>query len=145
MDQLDRDLLRILQKDAKTPFTKIAKELDQPDTTNTVTRFCALVRPEALGYSAAAIIRIEIGGHIVPDISKGRARTFADELAKEEHYLWVAVEDEPMVVHALMMGLDEDDIRKKTETLRKSPDIVNVTIIPVNSVAKGWEISGLPE
>ncbi|MFW9835214.1 MAG: AsnC family transcriptional regulator, partial [Candidatus Thorarchaeota archaeon] len=33
MDQLDRDLIRILQKDAKTPFTKIAKDLDQPDTT----------------------------------------------------------------------------------------------------------------
>ncbi|MGY5865474.1 MAG: Lrp/AsnC family transcriptional regulator [Candidatus Thorarchaeota archaeon] len=156
MDQLDRDLLRILQKDAKTPFTKIAKELEQPDTTihfrakrlkdtNTVTRFCALVRPEALGYSTAAILRIEIGGHIVPDISKGRARTFADELAKEEHYLWVAVEDEPMVVHALMMGIDEEDIRKKTETLRKSPDIMNVTLTPVNSIAKGWEISGIPE
>ncbi|MFW9813103.1 MAG: Lrp/AsnC family transcriptional regulator [Candidatus Thorarchaeota archaeon] len=156
MDQLDRDLLHILQKDAKTPFTKIAKELNQPDTTihfrakrlkdsNIITRFCALVSPEALGYTTAAILRIEIGGHIVPDISKGRARTFADELAKEEHYLWVAVEDEPMVVHALMMGLDEDDIRMKTESLRKSPDIVNVTMTPINSIAKGWEISGNPE
>ncbi|MHA2360239.1 MAG: Lrp/AsnC family transcriptional regulator [Candidatus Thorarchaeota archaeon] len=156
MDQLDRDLLRILQKDAKTPFTKIAEELKQPDTTihfrakrlkdnSTITRFCALVRPEALGYSAAALVRIEIGGHILPDISKGRARTFADELAKEEHYLWVAVEDEPMVVHALMMGEDEEDLRKKTETLRKSPDVVNATVTSVNSIAKGWEISGNPE
>ncbi|MFX1483103.1 MAG: Lrp/AsnC family transcriptional regulator [Promethearchaeota archaeon] len=156
MDELDRNLIRILQKDAKTPFTKIAKALKKPDTTihfrakrlednNIVTRFCALVRPEAMGYSVSNLLRIEIGGHILPDISKGRTRTFAEELATEEHYLWVAVEDEPMVVHALMMGADEEDLRKKTEALRKSPDVLNVTAIPINSVAKGWEISGNPE
>ncbi|MFX1485342.1 MAG: Lrp/AsnC family transcriptional regulator [Promethearchaeota archaeon] len=156
MDQLDRDLLRILQKDAKTPFTKIAKELRQPDTTihfrakrlkdnNIVTRYCALVCPEALGYTVSALLRIEIGGHILPDISKGRAQTFAEELSKEEHYLWVAVEDEPMVVHALMMGVDEKDLRMKTETLRKSPDVLNVTYTSINSIAKGWEMSGNPE
>lgn len=153
MDQLDRDLLHILQKDAKTPFTRIAEELNQPDTTihfrakrlkenNTITRYCALVHPEALGYTASAIFRIEIGGHILPEISKDRTHTFAEELAEDEQYLWVAVDEEPMIVHALTMGTDEEDLQRRADALRKSPDVVKVTMTPVSSVVKGWELSG---
>ncbi|NHI90556.1 MAG: Lrp/AsnC family transcriptional regulator [Candidatus Thorarchaeota archaeon] len=153
MDQLDRDLLHILQKDAKTPFTRIAEELNQPDTTihfrakrlkenNTITRYCALVHPEALGYTASAIFRIEIGGHILPEISKDRTHTFAEELAEDEQYLWVAVDEEPMIVHALTMGTGEEDLQRRADVLRKSPDVVKVTMTPVSAVVKGWELSG---
>ena len=153
MDQLDRDLLHILQKDAKTPFTRIAEELNQPDTTihfrakrlkenNTITRYCALVHPEALGYTASAIFRIEIGGHILPEISKDRTHTFAEELAEDEQYLWVAVDEEPMIVHVLTMGTDEEDLQRRADALRKSPDVVKVTMTPVSAVVKGWELSG---
>jgi DNA-binding Lrp family transcriptional regulator len=156
MDQLDRDLLRILQKDAKTPFTRIAEELKQPDTTihfrakrlkesNTITRYCALVQPEALGFTASAIFRIEIGGHILPEISKERTRSFAEEIAENEQFLWVAVDEEPMIVHALTMGVDEEDLQKRAKTLRKSPDVVKVTMTPVSTVVKGWELSGNPK
>ena len=153
MDQLDRDLLRILQKDAKTPFTRIAEELNQPDTTihfrakrlkenHTITRYCALVHPESLGYTASAIFRIEIGGHILPEISKDRTHTFAEELAEDEQYLWVAVDEEPMIVHAFTMGTDEEDLQRRVDALRKSPDVVKVTMTPVSAVVKGWELSG---
>jgi DNA-binding Lrp family transcriptional regulator len=153
MDQLDRDLIRILQKDAKKPFTQIAEELSQIDTTihyrakrleknGTITRFCALIRPEALGYSLGALLRIEIGGHILPEISKDRTRTFASELAQTDLYLMIAVEDEPRVIHALMMAADEESLDRQIEDLRKSPDVVNIVVTPVNSVVKGWEISG---
>jgi DNA-binding Lrp family transcriptional regulator len=155
MDELDKELIRILQKDAKKPFTQIAEELKQIDTTihyrakrleknNTITRFCALIRPEALGYTTVALLRIQIGGHILPEISKDRTGTFARELAQSDSYLMVAVEDEPMVIHALMMATSEEDLNKKIEDLRKSPDVVNVSINQLNSVVKGWEISGNP-
>jgi DNA-binding Lrp family transcriptional regulator len=156
MDQLDRDLIRILQQDAKRPFTQIAEELKQPDTTihfrakrlkenNTVTRFCALVRPEALGFSKAALLTIEIGGHILPEISRDRTQSFAAELGEEDQYLWIAVDDEPMIIHAVIMGADDQDLNQRVETLRKSPDIVKVTMNQMSSVTKGWEISGNPE
>ena len=125
MDQLDKDLIRILQQDAKRPFTQIAEELKQPDTTihfrakrlkenNTVTRFCALVRPEALGFTVAALLTIEIGGHILPEISKDRTQSFAAELGSEDQYLWIAVDDEPMIIHAVIMGENEKDLNMST-------------------------------
>ena len=156
MDQLDRDLIRILQQDAKRPFTQIAEELKQPDTTihfrakrlkenKTVTRFCALVRPEALGFTVAALLTIEIGGHILPEISKDRTLSFAEELSEEDHYLWIAVDNEPMIIHAVIMGDNEQDLNQRVEVIRKSPDVVKVTMNSINSVVKGWEISGNPE
>ncbi|TFG99166.1 Lrp/AsnC family transcriptional regulator [Candidatus Thorarchaeota archaeon] len=156
MDQLDRVLIRILQQDAKRPFTQIAEELKQPDTTihfrakrlkenNTVTRFCALVRPEALGYTTSAVLTIEIGGHILPEISKDRTKTFAEELGKEEQYLWIALDNEPMIIHAVILGENEDDLKQRVEGIRKSPDVVKVTMKPMSSVVKGWELSGIPE
>lgn len=156
MDQLDRDLIRILQKDAKKPFTQIAQELEQPDTTihfrtrrlkdnKIVTRFCALVDPEALGYTESALLHIEIGGHILPDISKDRTETFAGELAREEHFLWVAVGAEPMLIHALVMGTSEDNLLQHVEKVRKSPDVVKVSYDSLNSIVKGWELSGNPD
>ncbi len=156
MDQLDRDLIRILQKDAKKPFTQIAEELNQPDTTihfrtrrlkdnNIVTRFSALVRPEALGYTTSAFLHIEIGGHILPDISKDRTQTFAQELAQEEHFLFVAIDNKPMLIHAIMMGTSNEDLLERIETLKKSPDIVNVSFDSLNHIVKGWEIGGNPD
>ena len=156
MDQLDRDLIRILQKDAKRPFTQIAEELKHPDTTihfrakrlkenNTVTRFCALVRPEALGFTVSALLTIEIGGHILPEISKDRSETFAAELGKEDHFLWIAVDKEPMVIHAVILGENEQDLNQRVETIRKSPDVVKITMVPMGPIVKGWEISGNPE
>jgi len=155
MDELDEELIRILQKDAKRPFTQIAEELNKIDTTihyrakrletnGTITRFCALIRPEALGYKIGALLRIEIGGHILPEISKDRTSTYAKELAHDDSYLMIAVEDEPMVIHALIMAIDEEDLSEKVENLRKSPDVVNISVIPLSSIIKGWEISGNP-
>jgi DNA-binding Lrp family transcriptional regulator len=154
MDDLDKDLIHMLQKDARMKFTKIAEELKQPDTTihfrtrkllenNTVSRFSALVVPEALGFTTAAILRIEIGGHIIPDISKDYSTNFAQKLAKDEQYLWVAVDKEPMTVFALVMGTDDADLEQRAEKLRGNPDVVNITMTQVGKVLKGWEISQL--
>lgn len=156
MDQLDRDLIRILQKDAKTPFTKIAEVLNRPDTTihfrtkrleenNVVSRFSALVRPEAFGFTVSSLVTIEIGGHIVPEISKDRTHSFAKEISQRDEYLWVAVDQEPMLIRALLMGTDEESIEGEIGRLKKSPDVVNVTGSPLGQVVKGWEISGNPD
>ena len=152
MDELDKELIRILQHDARTPFTKIAKELKQADTTihfrtrkliqnDIVSRFCALVKPEALGYSIAGLLTIEIGGHILPEISIDRTKSFAEEMACAEYYLWIAVSSEPMTIHALILAHDNADFETHVEDLRKSPDVINVTLTPMGQVVKGWELS----
>ncbi len=159
LDDLDRRLIRILQRDARTPFTHIASELGKegekvPDTTihfrtkkliknNVVSRFAALVRPEAFGYHTAALLRIEIGGHILPDISRDRASSFAEELSEEDYVLWAAIE-EPISIHAIIIGTDEDNLAQLKDEIGKSPDVANIVMVPLSKVIKGWELSGHP-
>ncbi|NWF95371.1 MAG: Lrp/AsnC family transcriptional regulator [Candidatus Thorarchaeota archaeon] len=150
---MDQKLISILQKDARLAFTTIAKELNQPDTTihfrtrrlresGVVTRFSALVAPSALGYYSSALVSITIGGHILPDISRERTVTFAQELASKEEYLWVAVGAAPTTIHALLMGNDAEDLEQRVNALRRSPDVTGVTVTGIAEVVKGWEISG---
>ncbi len=156
MDELDRAIIRLLQQDARIPFTRIAEALKQPDTTvhfrarrlrdnGVVTRFTALVSPEALGYHTAGLLRIEIGGHILPQISIERTVSFAEDIASDEQFLWVAVGREPMTIHALCMASDDEDFDARVEALRRSPDVTRVSVIRLEKVVKGWEISGWPE
>ncbi len=152
MDDLDRKLIRLLQNNARSSFTDIARELSQPDTTihfrtrrmvknGIISRFCALIRPEALDYRAAALLRIRIGGHILPEISRERAVTFAKEMAAKEQYLWVGVGEEPMTIYACIMGKNADDIETRINALRRSPDVADVTVTGIKQVVKGWEVS----
>ncbi|MFQ3293955.1 MAG: Lrp/AsnC family transcriptional regulator for asnA, asnC and gidA [Halobacteriales archaeon] len=74
LDETDREILRILQADARTPFSEIAREIDMSSATvhDRVTRmkengviagYHAEVDPQALGYDISAVIgfRVEQG------------------------------------------------------------------------------------
>jgi DNA-binding Lrp family transcriptional regulator len=156
LDELDQKLLYLLQEDARKPFTQIAEEVGRPDTTvhfrtkklqerGIVTRFAALVEPEACGYHDACLLRIEIGGHIIPEISQDRTLTFAEELAEDDDFLLVAVAKEPMIIRAILMGFSEDTITDKVNELEKAPDVVSVDSVSLTQVVKGWELSRIRE
>jgi DNA-binding Lrp family transcriptional regulator len=156
MDKLDRDIIRLLQRNARMPFTKIAEELGKPDTTihfrtrqlvekGIVKKFGAVISPESYEYTTAGLLEIEIGGHILPEISHDRTISFAKELAEQEQFLWISVDKEPMKIHALLMARDEDDLDQRVQVIKKSPDVVNISSTPLATVVKGWEITENPQ
>ncbi|MHA1771383.1 MAG: Lrp/AsnC family transcriptional regulator [Candidatus Thorarchaeota archaeon] len=153
MDELDKKIIRVLQRDARLPFTKIAKELHQPDTTvhfrtrrllksGVITRFSALVNPRALGYTASALLKIQIGGHILPEISLERTQSFAEEIGKDSSFCWVAMSDEPMTIYALMLAENDSALQQQVEELRKRPDVSNVGTTLIRTITKGAELTG---
>ncbi len=153
MDELDKRIIRILQRDARLPFTQIAKELNQPDTTihfrtrrllktGVISRFSALVNPHALGLTSSALLKIQIGGHILPEISASRTQSFAEELSQDANFLWVAVSEEPMTIYAVMLAENEESLSEQVESLRKRPDISNISMTPLGIHLKGLELTG---
>lgn len=71
LDSIDKKILEILQKDARTPVKKIAKEayLTSPAVSariarlveeNYITGFHATINPELLGYHIKAFINLEV-------------------------------------------------------------------------------------
>ncbi|MFT4891969.1 MAG: Lrp/AsnC family transcriptional regulator for asnA, asnC and gidA [Halobacteriales archaeon] len=74
LDDTDREILRILQEDARTPFSEIARRIDMSSATvhdrvnrmkenGVITGYHAEVDPKAVGYDVSAVVgfRVEQG------------------------------------------------------------------------------------
>ncbi|RAW44125.1 Lrp/AsnC family transcriptional regulator [Halorubrum sp. 48-1-W] len=71
LDDTDRAILRILQKDARTPFSEIARRIDMSSATvhdrvgrmedaGVIEGYHASVDPKALGYGVTALVGLRV-------------------------------------------------------------------------------------
>jgi Lrp/AsnC family transcriptional regulator for asnA, asnC and gidA len=84
LDDTDREILRILQADARTPFSEIARRIDMSSATvhdrvnrmkdeGVITGYHASVDPKALGYGISALVGLRV--------KQGREQDTLDRLA----------------------------------------------------------------
>jgi len=84
LDDTDREILRILQEDARTPFSEIARRIDMSSATvhdrvnrmkeaGVITGYHASVDPKALGYGISALVGLRV--------KQGREQDTLDRLA----------------------------------------------------------------
>jgi Lrp/AsnC family transcriptional regulator for asnA, asnC and gidA len=84
MDELDRLILKALQKDGRMPFTHIAREVGVSETTvrtrysqlveEGVVRVVGIVDPAALGFRAPAVVGVSV--------EPGQSDAVAEEIGK---------------------------------------------------------------
>ncbi len=71
MDELDKNILKLLQKDARLSFAEIGRTLNIAETTarfrvnrlvenGVITRFAAVLDPEKIGFKVGAAILLKI-------------------------------------------------------------------------------------
>ena len=151
LDELDRQILEILQKNARIPFTEIARRLDKPDTTihfrikkmtdiGIIKSFTILVSPQSLGYSISALFVIDIGGHVVPEISIESAQKMSQQLLKRYVQEVRFLGSNKTTLFILAMFKNEDELEKIILNLKNNPDIQKMKIWKISSVLKGGEI-----
>ncbi len=147
IDALDKKILRMLKDNARIPFTKIAEDLKVPDTTihfrinkmlkkRIIRGFSTLVDPRAFGYSTASMVKIKIGGHIVPDLSVKYAREFAEKISAREDVIFVGIgptETELIIIY-YKKGSASDEFMNY---LDGSPDIVSIEKFDFIEIKKG--------
>jgi Lrp/AsnC family transcriptional regulator for asnA, asnC and gidA len=102
MDELDRSILDIVQKDGRIPFTTVAKMLSVTEGTvrnrvaklveDQVVQFVGLLNPHRLGYEASAIICVSIQA---PHLDETAARLA--EFPEVSYLIMVAGEFDLMV------------------------------------------------
>jgi len=84
LDDTDREILEILQEDARTPFSEIARRIDMSSATvhdrvnrmkdeGVITGYHASVDPKALGYGISALVGLRV--------KQGREQDTLDRLA----------------------------------------------------------------
>ncbi len=94
LDDLDREIVRLLQYDGRLPFTHIAEQVGVSEGTvrrrvsrlrdNDIMQIVAVVEPQYLGWGAAAMVGVVVQG--------GKTDAVADEIAvfPEVSYLLMA-------------------------------------------------------
>jgi len=114
MDEIDKKILMILQKNDKTQYQKIAQELNIGASTvhyrikklaknNIITNFSAIVDPEKIGFSTTAVIGLNVDPlrmhHIAQELTNyeevqvvtttsGDHDIILQVLAKDGKHLW---------------------------------------------------------
>ena len=85
LDETDREILRLLQADARTPFSEIAREIDMSSATvhdrvsrleeaGVIRGYHADVDPSAVGYGVSALVGLRVQqGHEEESLSRLRA------------------------------------------------------------------------
>lgn len=72
LDETDRAILRILQEDARTPFSEVARRIDMSSATvhdrvnrmeeaGVIEGYHAAVDPKAVGYGVSAFVGLRVG------------------------------------------------------------------------------------
>lgn len=94
LDDLDREIVKLLQYDGRLPFTHIAEQVGVSEGTvrrrvsrlrdNDIMQIVAVVEPQYLGWGAAAMVGVSVQG--------GKTDAVADEIAvfPEVSYLLMA-------------------------------------------------------
>ncbi len=148
LDELDRQILSILQGNARIAFTDIARQLNSPDTTihfrvrrmkdkGIIKNFTVLISPESLGLNQHALFRLKVGGHILSDISKERAQQIAEKQKQRPEIRFVGIEDDETTITCLALVHDNKELEQLRNSFEKNTDITEIQMWPLARVLKG--------
>ncbi|MHA1145123.1 MAG: Lrp/AsnC family transcriptional regulator [Candidatus Helarchaeota archaeon] len=147
IDDLDLEILRKLKEDSRVPFTKLAEILKIPDTTvhfrvkklremGIIQKFTISISPKNLEYDLLSMIKIRIGGHIVPDISNKRLEDLTDSLKRIKNIHFLACSDTENSIYALIYTKDKDELLNIVKEIQ-SVDFIEFDVWQFSKIIKG--------
>jgi Lrp/AsnC family transcriptional regulator for asnA, asnC and gidA len=115
LDDTDREILRILQEDARTPFSEIARRIDMSSATvhdrvnrmkdeGVITGYHAEVDPKAIGYDVSAVIGFQV--------EQGREDSVLDRLSDIEGVQEIHLTTGDWDVIARLYAADADELKE---------------------------------
>jgi Lrp/AsnC family transcriptional regulator for asnA, asnC and gidA len=115
LDETDREILEILQEDARTPFSEVARRIEMSSATvhdrvnrlvdeDVIEGYHASVDPKALGYDVRAIVGLRV--------KQGREQDTLDQLAKIDGVQEVHITTGEYDVVMWINATDTEDLRR---------------------------------
>ncbi len=139
IDELDRQIVRLLREDSRMPSAEIARRLGVAERTvrarinrlvqDGVIKLVAIVNPSALGYDVTADIFLEV--------EPGRLEEVAQQLVEMEEvaYVGLTTGDRDISIQVFVPSVDAL-YRFITEKLQRIPGVVGTTTYVVPRVLK---------
>ena len=148
LDEIDMRIIQKLQEDAKTPFTKIGKELQIPDTTvhfrvkkllenDIIRKFTVMVNHEKLGYTVRALLRIEIEKYLLDMFTQSKVEEVVEELSNVRSGELIARCESKNEIIAIVSTRNSGELINLMETLRKKEGIRDLDVSVIDQVFEG--------
>ncbi|MBD3229011.1 MAG: winged helix-turn-helix transcriptional regulator [Candidatus Lokiarchaeota archaeon] len=143
LSETDKKILKGLKENSRIPFTQLADRIGIPDTTlhfhvkkmkkkGIIKRFTIIVGSK--NEKKSILIKIKIGGHIIPEASVDKARTLGNSL--KDKFNFVAISDDKVTIYGIVLIKNEDELNDLLNTLKRDPDIIDIEYKELN-VLKG--------
>jgi len=140
LDEIDRRILEILKRDARTPFTDIGRELAISDATVhvRVKRMMdeGIIKKYTVEVDEAAFGR-RISGFVLMNAKSGALEEVSKQLAENERISAVYEVHGPNDLIVKIGASDLDEMRDLILEIRKIPNVVTSELIPVFKIWKG--------
>ncbi|MFX0169230.1 MAG: Lrp/AsnC family transcriptional regulator [Candidatus Hodarchaeota archaeon] len=163
LDDKDLQILSLLQEDGRAKYTQIARTLSKamnqniPDTTilfrirklqqaGVIKRFTVSIDQEMLGYTIYGVLFIEIGGHILRDITIEHTRKIRAELESRSKVIFLALNEDETGIFAIILGKEKTEIQGIFDQLKDNPDVVDARLWFLRPPTRGDSLigTGLP-
>jgi DNA-binding Lrp family transcriptional regulator len=159
LDEKDMQILSLLQKDGRAKYTQIARTLSKamnqniPDTTilfrirklqqaDVIKRFTVSIDQEMLGYTVSGVMFIEIGGHILRDITIEHTRKIKAELESRPNVIFLALNETETGIFTVILGKETKDLQEIFDKLKDNPDVVDARLWFLKQPTKGDSLIG---
>lgn len=151
VDEIDLKILRRLREDSRLAFTKLAENLKIPDTTvhfrvkklkdlGVIKKFTISISPEKLNYNILSLVKIRIGGHIVPDISNKRLKELTESLKNMNNIYFLACSETDNSLYALVYSHNAEELNKMLKDIQ-SVDFTEFNVWTLSKIIKGEDIN----
>lgn len=163
LDDKDFHILSLLQKDGRAKYTQIARILSKtmnqniPDTTilfrirklqqaGVIKRFTVSIDQEMLGYSICGVLFVEIGGHILRDITVEHTQKIRKDLESRQNVILLSLNENETGIFAIILGRQKRDLEEIYDKLKDNPDVVDTRLWFLKQPTKGKGLigTGLP-
>lgn len=155
LSELDEKILNLLSEDSRKAFTKIAKELEVPDTTihfrvkklkdsGIIKKFSILTSIKKLGFDHYCFIRIQCGGHIISEITVKKVEEISKNLIKkyEKNVKFLGISEDHSI-YLLLISKTLKEMENILSELKKDPDIIEINMWKMKNIIKGEEFLGI--
>ena len=152
LDDLDREILRLLKEDARLTISEIADRLNRPESTihfrikklqerNFIEKY-TIVLGEKLRPKTLAVVYVQAETPIIEDFLERYIQYLTKTLSMLPNVLAVARSGKDGVI-AIIGGDDPEHIERFVdETIRVLPTLKRVEVFPMDGFAKGDGLAG---
>jgi DNA-binding Lrp family transcriptional regulator len=128
------------------PDTTILFRIRKLQQAGVIKRFTVSIDQEMLGYTVCGVLFVEIGGHILRDITIEHTQKIKADLESRSNVIFLALNEDETGIFAVILGKQPSDLEVIFDTLKDNPDVVDAKLWLLKQPTKGDGLigTGLP-